>query len=313
MVGNGAAFQQVILRAAAFAGSEAPVLLTGETGTGKELCARVVHLMSKRQHGPFIPVECGAVPEHLFENEVFGHARGAFTDAHADQKGLVALAHGGTLFLDEVDALSTSLQAKILRLLQERTYRPLGCEQFRNSNVRTIAATNSNLERLVREKRFREDLFFRLNVLRVHLPALRQRPEDIALLARHFVEEICSTADLPKKVLSPASIRKLETHHWPGNVRELYNTLHRAVVCTPGTQIASAQIDFCCFDVPAEASRVSFRGAKLQAIQNFEREYVRNLLEEYDGNITRAARAAGKDRRAFGRLAKKYGFPQRSS
>jgi len=132
-------------------------------------------------------------------------------------------------------------------------------------------------------------------------------------LARHFVDEICSTSDLSKKVLSPASIRKLETHHWPGNVRELYNTLHRAVLCTPGTQIASAQIDFCCFDAPAEASMASFRGAKLQAIQNFEREYVRNLLEECDGNITRAARAAGKDRRAFGRLAKKYGLPQRSS
>jgi len=313
MVGKDPVFQHVLVRVATFAGSDAPVLLTGETGTGKELCARIVHLISKRRHGPFIPVECGAVPEHLFENEVFGHSRGAFTDAHVDQKGLVTLAQGGTLLLDEVDALSLPLQAKILRLLQERTYRPLGSEHFRSSNIRIIAATNSNLERLVREKQFREDLFFRLNVLRVHLPTLRQRPEDIALLARHFVKEICATVESQAKVLSPASIRKLEGHDWPGNVRELYNTLQRAVLCTPGTQITSAQIDFCSFDTAAQTSITHFRGAKLHAIEKFEREYVQNVLEKCGGNITRAAQAAGKDRRAFGRLAKKHGFSQRPS
>jgi DNA-binding NtrC family response regulator len=196
--------------------------------------------------------------------------------------------------------------------LQEKTYRPLGSEQFRNSNIRIVAATNGNLEGLVREKKFREDLFFRLNVLRLHLPSLRQRPQDISVLARHFVNEICCAAELPAKVLSVAAIRKLEGHAWPGNVRELYNTMQRTVLCTTGTQIASSQIDFCCLDATPEAATTNFRGAKLHAIEKFEREYVRNMLEQSGGNITRAALAAGKDRRAFGRLAKKHGFPQRT-
>jgi DNA-binding NtrC family response regulator len=253
------------------------------------------------------------VPEHLFENEIFGHSRGAFTDAHVDQKGLVALAQSGTLFLDEVDGLSLSVQAKILRLLQEKTYRPLGSEQFRSSNVRILAATNQDLEGLVREKKFREDLFFRLNVLRLHLPTLRQRPEDIAVLARHFVREICATMEVAMKVLSPAAVRKLEGHDWPGNVRELHNTLQRAVLCSSGTLIAGAQIEFCCLEAVARPSPAQFRGAKLVAIEKFEREYVQNVLEQCGGNITRAAHAAGKDRRAFARLAKKHGLSQRAS
>jgi DNA-binding NtrC family response regulator len=313
MVGLAPSFQQVVGRATTFAGSDAPVLLTVDTGTGKELCARFIHLLSKRRHGPFIPVECGAVPEHLFENEVFGHSRGAFTDAHVDQKGLVALAQGGTLFFDEVDSLSPSVQAKILRLLQEKTYRPLGSEQFRSSNVRIIAATNRNLEALVREKKFREDLFFRLNVLRLHLPTLCQRPEDIAVLARHFMQEICVALELAPKVLSPAAIRKLEGHDWPGNVRELYNTLQRAILCSSGKLIAGAQIEFCRLEPDGPTSPTHFRSAKLLAIEKFEREYVQNVLEQCGGNITRSARAAGKDRRAFARLAKKHGLSQRAS
>jgi DNA-binding NtrC family response regulator len=306
IVGKDPAFLKVLAEAAVFATSEAPVLLTGETGTGKELCARIVHLMSKRRHGPFIPVECGALPEHLFENELFGHARGAFTDAHTDQKGLVALAQSGTLFLDEVDSLSPAIQSKLLRLLQEKTYRPLGSEQFRGTNLRVIGATNCNLEKLVRDKHFREDLFFRLNVLRVHLPPLRQRIEDITLLARHFVDEICATEGMTKKVLTPASIRKLEAHGWPGNVRELYNTIQRAMFSAPGTQISSAHIDFSAFQTPAQTQAIDFRSAKNVAIERFERDYVERLLEKYEGNVTHAAREANKDRRAFGRLVKKY-------
>ncbi|HME35222.1 MAG TPA: sigma-54 dependent transcriptional regulator [Candidatus Sulfotelmatobacter sp.] len=316
MVGKDPNFLRVLAEAGSFAAGDAPVLLTGETGTGKELCARIVHWMSKRRQGPFIPVECGALPEHLFENELFGHARGAFTDAHTDQNGLVALAEGGTLFLDEVDGFSPAIQGKVLRLLQERTYRPLGSEHFRSTNVRIIAATNSNLEKLVCEKHFREDLFYRLNVLRVHLPPLRQRPGDVALLARHFVEEICSTEGMPRKVFSPASIRKLEEHDWPGNVRELYNTVQRAAFAAPGTQIASAHINFSRFqsvgESPSTNQAEDFRSAKSVAIQKFERGYVERLLEKYAGNVTQAAREAGKDRRAFGRLVKKYGVRQAS-
>jgi DNA-binding NtrC family response regulator len=312
VVGKDPIFLRMLSEAASFAAGEAPVLLTGETGTGKELCARVIHLMSKRHDGPFIPVECGALPEHLFENELFGHARGAFTDAHTDQNGLVALAQGGTLFLDEVDGFSLGIQGKVLRLLQEKTYRSLGSDHFRRTNVRIIAATNANLERLVREKQFREDLFYRLNVLRVHLPPLRERRGDIALLARHFVEEICAAGGMAKKVFSPASIRKLEEQDWPGNVRELYNTVQRAAFAAPGTQIASAHINFSRFQSTFEVQAEDFRSAKTVAIEKFERGYVERLLEKYAGNVTHAAREAGKDRRAFGRLVKKYGLRQAS-
>ncbi len=180
LVGQDPAFLSALAQVALFGANDAPVLLTGETGTGKELCARVTHLLSKRHRGAFIPVDCGALPDHLFENELFGHARGAFTDARSDQRGLISLAQGGTLFLDEIDSLSLSAQSKVLRLLQERVYRPLGSEVFKQAEVRIIAATNRNLEELVEQKTFRSDLYFRINVLRIHMPALRERRSDIA-------------------------------------------------------------------------------------------------------------------------------------
>jgi len=312
MVGEAPAFRQALTRVGLFANSDAPVLLTGETGTGKEVCARLLHGLSKRHNGPFIPVDCGGIPEHLFESELFGHTRGAFTDAHLEQKGLVALAEGGILFLDEVDSLSPAVQGKILRLLQERTYRPLGSAHFHSANLRVVAATNRNLDSLVRDKLFREDLYFRLNVLRLHLPALRQRPEDIALLARHFVEEICATGGGGKKVFSPAALRKLEGYHWPGNVRELANTIQRAIFAAEGTQMTSAHIDFSSFETDVEAASQTFRRAKTVAIEKFEREYVERLLEKHAGNITRAAIEAGKDRRVFGRLVKKHRIKARN-
>ncbi|MGD0096977.1 MAG: sigma-54 dependent transcriptional regulator [Terracidiphilus sp.] len=311
LVGRDPAFLSALAQISIFGACDAPVLLTGETGTGKELCARVTHLLSKRHRGPFIPVDCGALPDHLFENELFGHSRGAFTDARSDQKGLVSLAHGGTLFLDEIDSLSLPAQSKLLRLLQERVYRPLGSEVFKQAEVRIIAATNRNLEDLVKQKTFRSDLFFRINVLRIHLPALRERRSDIALLCRHFIDEICKTNDLPRKVLSPAAASKLEQYPWPGNVRELYNSMQRAVLSSPGTQIAAAVFPLNLSDDDAEpgigdAACLGFRSAKLHAIQHFEREYVKQMMEKHNGNVTQAAREACKDRRAFGRLAQKY-------
>lgn len=311
LVGQAPAFLSALAQVAVFGACDAPVLLTGETGTGKELCARVTHLLSKRHRGPFIPVDCGALPDHLFENEVFGHSRGAFTDARSDQKGLVSLAQGGTLFLDEIDSLSLSAQSKVLRLLQERVYRPLGSEVFKHADVRVIAATNRNLEELVEQKAFRSDLYFRINVLRVHMPALRERPSDIALLCRHFIDEICKANNLPRKVLSPAATAKLERYSWPGNVREIYNTMQRAVLCSPGTQIAASILPLGSPDVDRDmsicvAASKGFRSAKLHAIQSFEREYVKQMMEKHKGNITQAAREACKDRRSFGRLAQKY-------
>ena len=311
LVGQDPAFLRVLKHLALFGTVDAPVLFTGETGTGKELCARVTHLLSKRHLGPFIPVDCGALPDHLFENEVFGHVRGAFTDAGSDQKGLVSLAQSGTLFLDEVDSLSLTAQSKVLRLLQEHTYRPLGSEVFKQADVRIIAATNRNLKELVDQKLFRADLFFRIHVLVVRLPALRERRSDVAVLSKHFIEEICKTAGTPRKVISQAAMNKLDQYNWPGNVRELYNTIQRAVLCSPGSQIAASAIDLnlsfeaCAAETPAITFE-DFRAAKLNAIRCFEQDYVKQMMEKHAGNITRAAREAGKDRRAFARLAKKY-------
>ena len=306
MVGEDPAFVRVVEQVPLVGASNSPVLLTGETGTGKELCARAIHMLSRRRSGPFIPVECGAVPEHLAENELFGHVRGAFTDAHKDQKGLAAMAENGTLFLDEVDSLSLAAQAKLLRFLQEGTYRPLGSEQFFKGDVRVVAASNRDLAACVEEKRLRSDLYFRLNVLHLHLPPLRERPSDIELLTRHYLDRLCIQEGLSCKNVTPASLRKLQNYHWPGNVRELYNVVQRAVVFSRGSQILPHHIEL---SSSAEAENVTasnFREARSAAIQSFERSFVRELLSRHSGNITHASKEAGKDRRAFGRLVKKY-------
>ena len=315
LVGREPVFLNALLQLAQFGPSDAAVLLTGETGTGKELCARALHMLSRRRDGPFVPVECGGIPEHIFESEFFGHSRGAFTDARTEQKGLVAVARGGTLFLDEVDSLSSAMQGKLLRLLQEQTYRPLGAEQYFRAEVRVLAACNCDLAALVREQRFRSDLYFRLDVLRVHLPPLRERRGDVALLARHFIAEICAKDGLERKALAPAAICKLEAYSWPGNVRELYNVGYRAALCADGADIHPRHLKLGAERQIAEddgraLGAQSFRAGKQRAIETFERAYVQELLHTFRGNITRAAQEAGKDRRAFGRLAKKYGLTQ---
>jgi two-component system response regulator GlrR len=251
------------------------------------------------------------VPDHLFENELFGHARGAFTDAHGDQKGLVAMADRGTLFLDEVDALPLTAQAKLLRFLQERTFKPLGADRFQRAEVNVLAATNRSLESLVREQRFRADLYFRLNVLTLHMDPLRQRREDIGLLAQHFADAICAEQALARVIVTPPAIRRLMYYDWPGNVRELHNVMQRAVVCADGGPIRPCDVVFAPGGERHEEESPegwSFRQARAHVIESFERSYVGELLQRHDGNITRAARAAQKERRAFGRLAKKYGI-----
>jgi DNA-binding NtrC family response regulator len=280
------------------------VLITGETGTGKELCARAIHHVSGRREFPFIAFDCGAIPDHLIENELFGHARGAFTDAYREQKGLVELAEGGTLFLDEVDSLSLSSQAKLLRLLQERTYRPLGSDKFLRANVKVIAATNQNLEMLVRDQKFRADLYFRLDVLRVHMVPLRERRSDIPLLARHFANSL-GAQEGKRIALAPSALQKLMALDWPGNVRQLHNVIARAVAACDGHQILPAHIPLQSESAGAEPAQ-TFRQAKACAIEAFEREYIGQLLSKCQGNITRAALLAGKERRAFGRLVKRH-------
>jgi DNA-binding NtrC family response regulator len=313
LIGRSAAFVDVVHKVPLVARSGSPALITGETGTGKELCARAIHFMSVRRNQPFIPVDCGALPDSLFENELFGHVRGAFTDAHRDQRGLVGLADGGTLFLDEVDSLTVPAQAKLLRFLQERSFRPLGSDRFLHANVNVLSAMNRDPERLVRDKLFRADLFFRLNVVRLHIAPLRERPSDIPLLARHFVASFAAETGVRPRTLSPAAMSKLLSYDWPGNVRELNNVLQRAVVLADERQIRPEHVLLADTLAPSNdaeiapsGSALSFRAGRALVIDEFERSYVARLLEKHGGNVTRAAREAQKDRRAFGRLLKKH-------
>jgi len=311
LAGRHPAFLQAVERVPLFAASNAPVLITGETGTGKELFAHAIHSLTNRRNGPFIPLDCGTLPEQLAENELFGHRRGAFTDAHTDQKGLAGMADGGTLFLDEIDALSLVNQSKLLRFLQEGTYRSLGSDRFSSADVRVITASNRSLEECVEQRQFRRDLYFRLNVLRLHLPPLRERHSDVSLLATRFLQEECAAGKSEQKFFSRLALRKLESHYWPGNVRELLNTVQRAYVSCPGAQIMPNHI--CFFDEVGSSHKInspakSFRSAKQDAIEIFERAYIQELIARHQGNVTQAAREAGKERRAFGRLLKKYGF-----
>jgi DNA-binding NtrC family response regulator len=307
IVGRHPAFLRTIEQIPIVARAGSPILITGETGTGKELCARAIHHLSARRHFPFIAADCAALPDNLFESELFGHARGAFTDAHRDRKGLVALAGEGTLFLDEVDSLPITGQSKLLRLLQEQTYRPVGSDRFVRTGVKIVAACNQDLEQMVREKKFRADLFFRLNVLRLHLVPLRERRSDIAILTRHFLDALVVEHGMPHKTLAPALAQRLVDYDWPGNVRELYNFLQRAVVFSEGTQILLT--DLC--DLPAvfaasKSESGTFREARAHAVATFEKGYVAEMLRRAGGNVTRAARLADKDRRVFGRLMKRH-------
>jgi DNA-binding NtrC family response regulator len=312
LVGHDPAFLATISKVPAVAKSCTHVLIVGETGTGKELCARAIHHLSARRSFPFIPVDCATLPDHLFENEFFGHARGAFTDAHAEQKGLVAMAEGGTLFLDEVDSLSLGAQAKVLRFLQERAYKPLGADRFVKADVHILAATNQRLEPLVRGGGFRSDLYFRLNVLNLYLSPLRERRGDIALLARHFLDACCVEGGLPRKSLSIAAANKLLAYDWPGNVRELFNTIQRAVVFAEGPHILPSHVTMGPSEPPAELPLDGgFREARARAIGAFERLYVESVLRKHHGNVTHAAREARKERRAFGRLIKKHRIDRR--
>jgi DNA-binding NtrC family response regulator len=305
LVGDDPAFIDVVRRIPTIARSDAPVLITGETGTGKEICAQAIHHISSRRNFPLIPVDCTGVPQQLFENELFGHAQGAFTDARQNQKGLAAMAEGGTLFLDETDALDLGTQAKLLRFLQDGTYKPLGADCFRRSNVRVIAATNRNIEALLSEGEFRRDLYYRLNVLRLDLPPLRKRRGDIPLLARHFLAALYQPSIPVKKSFSSAALQRLMCYDWPGNVRELFNVVQRAFIFAEGPQILPCHIPVPIPVVPEESSG-RFSDARAQTIAAFERHYVGEMIRKHNGNVTQAAREAGKERRSFGRMLKKY-------
>jgi len=317
MIGQSQAIVAVRAQLQRFAACDVQVLIEGETGTGKEVAAREIHYASARRDLPFVPVNCGAIPDSLIESELFGHGRGAFTDAKVAQAGLIDHARGGTLFLDEVDALSAKGQVTLLRFLQDREYRPVGGGATRTSDARIIAATNSCLARLVEAGRFRRDLQYRLNALYLQLPPLRERDSDIALLAEHFLHAVAVRLRGSFKHWSEAAMLALEAYAWPGNVRELDNIALRAYMCSDDTivgltDLAAAEPAFVGPRLPprrrANESEIGFRVAKTRAIHQFEHEYLVQLMERASGNISAAARLSGTERRQLGKLLVKHGI-----
>lgn len=242
LIGNSPAHRRMMDELCRYASVRATVLLEGATGTGKELAARALHYLGERRGGPFVPVDCGALPETLFEGEVFGHARGAFTDARRDMRGLIAQAEGGTLFIDEIHTLAPRSQAALLRFLQDHRYRSLGSEHWVAADVRVVAATNRSLQQGVSDGWFRADLYYRLNVLSVYLPPLRERKDDVPLLVRTFVRDLSRLHDRPFHGISAEAMQILQDYSWPGNVRELRNLIESMVVLAPGREVQAADI-----------------------------------------------------------------------
>ena len=304
LVGESEAFLTEIEKLPLVAKCDASVLITGDTGTGKELCARAIHYLSPRASQSFLPVNCGAIPAELIENELFGHASGAFTGAKTSQRGLIDEANGGTLFLDEVDCLPLMAQVKLLRFLQEREYRPLGATKTCKADLRVIAATNIDCETGVREGKLRQDLYYRLNVIQLKLPALRERRDDIPLLAHHFLNKYAIEFNKQVSGFSPDAIQKLILYEWPGNVRELEHVIMRAVVLCTKPIICSSSIAIPGAEPlpPPE----SFQEAKNRMVEQFEKTYIKGLLLSNHCNISKSAKAAQKNRRAFWELIRKH-------
>ena len=287
-----------------FAQSQATVLISGESGTGKEVFARAIHYLSPRAAEPFVPVNCGALPDELVESEIFGHKRGAFTGALADQAGLIQQAEGGTLFLDEVDTLSRAAQVKLLRFLQDGEYRAVGGQEMVRADIRVVAASNADLDQLVSAGTFREDLFYRLKVLPLVLPPLRERRGDVLLLADHILETQAAVAKTAPKKLSLAALNRLFAHPWAGNVRELENVLTRAIVLCDGDTIEEADLNLP--DGGERDEEQSLQKTKARMVERFEHDYLATVLRAHHGNITLAARAVKKNRRAFWELLRKH-------
>jgi two-component system response regulator GlrR len=306
IIGESPQFLQQVRCVPRFARCDATVLISGESGTGKEVFARAIHYLSARADRPFVPVNCGALPENLMESEIFGHKRGAFTGAASDRAGLIGEAEGGTLFLDEIDCLTPQAQVKLLRFLQDGEYRSVGSEQIRHANIRVIAAANADFNQILCSGNFREDLFYRLSVLTLTLPPLRDRPGDILLLTRDFLEKQAAVTNSGPKNISLAALNRLLIHPWPGNVRELQNVLMRAIVLSDCYEIELSDLN-----LPEDGHAVedqSFQTMKSRVVWRFEHDFLTSVLHAHRGNITRAALAAKKNRRAFWQLLRKHGL-----
>ncbi len=284
------------------AASDVNVLISGESGTGKEVLARTLHRQSRRTDKPFIAINCSAIPSEMLESELFGHLKGAFTGASRDHEGLFVAAEGGVVFLDEVGDMPMPLQAKLLRVLQEKVVRPVGGTKDRPINVRILSATHRNLAEAIQSNHFREDLYYRLNVVNLALPSLRERKEDIPLLTKHFLRTIAERMGAAPKSLAPKALNALLGYHWPGNIRQLENVIEQVVALTPGMVIPETLVENA-LPFSAQHKTKNLTDAK----KDFERKYVEDLLRSTQGSITEAARLAGRNRSDFYKIVQRHG------
>ncbi len=314
LIGDSAAMTVLREQIMRVAPTSASVLVTGENGTGKELVARSIHYYSLRRDKPFVAINCAAIPEELIESELFGHEKGAFTGALAQKKGKFDLADGGTLFLDEIGDMSLKTQAKVLRILQERCFERVGGTRLVSVDVRIIAATNKELDEEIRQGRFREDLYYRLNVVPFRVPALRERPADIRLLIPYFMDQFHRREGRESKVFLPETLEMLRSYDWPGNVRELRNIVERILIMTPGKVISPADIPNLAGEQQASApASMKAEGALVfgtlrEAREEFEREFIVQKLEQNDWNISRTAEVIDLERSNLHRKIKSYGI-----
>lgn len=308
-VGKSTAMKDIICKIETISSCDVNVLVYGESGTGKELAARAIHYKSCRAGKPFVPLNCGAIPENLFENELFGHVKGAFTDAHNSQKGLVKEAEGGTLFLDEIGAISPYNQVKLLRLIQDNEYKPLGDPRIRKSDIKIIAATNDDLWESMKSGKFREDLFYRINVVFITIPPLRERIEDIPVLTKFFAKKYSREFKKPFKEFSERAMKALISFHWPGNIRELENKIQQAIVLAKNPVITIKDLQLNRYreknNNPNEELG-NFSQARKKIVGTFEKTYLEKLLSKFEGDMVRAAACAGKSRTALWNMLSRY-------
>jgi DNA-binding NtrC family response regulator len=313
MVGNSKPMLHVFETIRMVAKTDLTVLITGESGTGKELAARAIHSLSPRKNRPFVPVNCPTLPEQILESELFGYKKGAFTDATQNKIGLFQEAHGGTLFLDEIGDIGPAVQAKLLRVLQEKEIKPLGDTRSISVDVRILSSTNQDLKDKIQKGLFREDLFYRLNVLPLKLPPLAERRSDIPLIANHFLEKHCTKLGKPLKTISPELMAQLSDREWEGNIREMENIIIRGILFSRTDEIEPRDAGFeenverppSLFDTPFSPS---YRDAKEENLKSFNTRYIGRLLTQNDGNVTQAAQMCGLERQALQQIMRRYGI-----
>ncbi len=301
IIGNNRRIIEILNISRKLKNSDASVFIFGESGTGKELLARYIHEQSIRGNKKFIAINCAAIPDELLENELFGHKKGAFTDAETDYIGKFGYANGGTLFLDEIGEMSINLQAKLLRVLQFKEYEPIGSTEIYNSDVRIIAATNRDIKELLKENKIREDLYYRLNVVPINIPPLRQREDDIELLAKYYLEIYNKKSNKNIKGFQPGVINILRTYNWPGNIRELQNVIERAVLLCNGEYLEIKEISL--YSNKLKDVEINEKSLK-NALEEFKREYIIKILEKNNWNQTKTARVLKIQRTYLSRLVK---------